>query len=221
MRPNLQNLRKEEIIWLNENTCLHGHRYLSHWNCYLFEVQAGEKVAYWDIECSALKADWGIMLSYAIVSNENEYSYRKITKEELHSKDLDKKLVQDCAKDLQRFNRVITYYGTGFDLPFTRTRAVVHGVEFPTFGALSHTDVYYMVRNKFCLSRNRLANAEETLLEGKTEKTAWLHEHWLRAVQGNQKSLDYILDHNIKDVEILKKLHERIKMYSKETRKSI
>ena len=117
---------------------------------------------------------------------------------------------------MQTFDRIVTYYGTGFDLKFLRTRAVVHNLEFPEWGEVYHTDLYYLIRNKFGLPNNRLATACEVLL-GKTNKTMWLWNHWTRAVQGNKKSLDYIYKHNEFDVIDLERLHNKVLGFRKET----
>jgi len=195
---------------------------LSHYNCFLAEQPKREKTGFLDIETSALRADWGIIITYAILDyTTGKVLSRAITMKELMSDKLDKQVVTELIKDIDKFDRIITYYGTRFDVPFIRTRAVHHGMKFLPFGAVIHNDAYYMVRNRFLLSRNRLENAEETLIKGKKQKTRWLHQHWIRALQGNKASLDYILDHNIKDVQILKKVYNKVIDYSRITKKSI
>lgn len=213
---SLKGFSLKEISKLNEMKCKHGHSYLSHKNCYLSEIQEGEKIGFLDIECSALKADWGIILTYSILDADSGKVYtRMISKKELYSEDMDKELVRDCIKDMEKFDRLVTYYGDKFDLPFIRTRALKHGLGFPKFGTIRSTDVYPIVKYKLCLSRNRLMNAEQILMKGKTTKTAWLFDYWVRAIQGNQKALEYILDHNIKDVYILRKVYNTLKDYAR------
>lgn len=216
----VNRLKKQEIIWLARNRCKHHMPYLEHYSCYLQEHPDTQRIGFLDLECSNLSADFGIILSYCIANQKSDEIFHKvITKKELATC-LDKEVVESCIQDLKKLDKVITYYGTGFDLPFLRTRAVSLGLDFPEYGELIHEDMYYVVRNKFKLSRNRLDNVMQTLF-GETEKTRITAEHWIKALQGNLNSLDYILDHNKRDVKELKKLYNRIINYKRRSDTSI
>ena len=120
---------------------------------------------------------------------------------------------------LRRFDIIYTYYGTKFDVPFVRTRALRWNLPFPFFQQIYHNDLYYSVRNKTKIVSNRLESITKFLgIEGKTKLE---HEYWIRAMYGEAKALKYIREHNIKDVEILEKLHERLRPYIQMTRRSI
>jgi uncharacterized protein YprB with RNaseH-like and TPR domain len=136
-----------------------------------------------------------------------------ITKQDLQTETLDKRVVGSLIDMLRKFDRVYTYYGTKFDLPFARTRAVVHGLDFPIFQSVKHKDVYYIVRNKFCLHSNRLAVACEILL-GETDKTRIDPGRWTKALMGDKKALDYILQHCRYDVTDLAKLHRKVEDFA-------
>jgi uncharacterized protein YprB with RNaseH-like and TPR domain len=112
-------------------------------------------------------------------------------------------------------------HNTRFDIPYIRTRAMVNGVGhlFPSHGVLAHTDLYYVVRSRFKLSSNRLENANRVLL-GKTQKTRVDSKYWRGGVRGDRASLEYILDHNRKDVLDLEKLYLHIKRYMRPMRRS-
>jgi len=212
-------LKKSELQDYLTKRCKHGHIYCEHPACYIKESGRETKIGYLDIETSNLKADFGVMLSYCIKEKgKSNILGRAITKKELEN-DLDKDLVNECIQDMLKFDVVITYYGTRFDIPFIRSRALWWKLDFPIFGYLKHKDVYYMVRNKLCLSRNRLDNACRLFgIEGKTHLDG---TYWIKALTGDKKSLKYILDHNKADVEILEKLHEEIKDYVRNINRSI
>lgn len=123
-------------------------------------------------------------------------------------------------EDLLKFDKIVTYYGRRFDVPFMRSRALMTNVAFPLFGSLTHVDLYFVLRNRFCLSSNRLENACRTIL-GKTEKTRIENRFWRGGVRGDEKSLQYILDHNKKDVLDLEKLYNRVIDYSRRVDTSI
>lgn len=212
----VSRLSRQEIVWLSRHRCTHKHTYLEHYTCYIKENPLKEEIGFFDIEASNLNANFGIMFSYAIkVGGKNEIVERVITKKEL-SECLDRKVVEQCVEDLSKFDRIVTFYGKRFDLPFVRTRAVSMNIPFPEYGELIHEDIYFTVKYKFKLHSNRLENACRVLL-GATEKTHIDPEYWIKALQGHQKSLDYIADHNRKDVTDLEKLYNKINYYGRKT----
>lgn len=219
MRPPISRLSKKEIIWLNRNKCKHQHTYLSHYPCYLKENPNQERIGFFDIETSHLKANFGIIFSYCIKVKDGKIYHRRITKKEL--KDcLDREVVRQCIKDLEKFDRIITYYGSKFDFPFLRSRALKHKIEFPVFGEIIHDDIWFVVRGKFKLHSNRQDVACKFLL-GHTEKTHLDPDIWMSALQGNEKSISWIVDHNKRDVKDLEKLYNTVIPYARHKNSSI
>lgn len=220
MLAPVHRLTKKEILWLAKNRCKHRHTYLEHYECYKTENPLNDRIGFFDIETSNLKPDYGIMFCYCIKdgSSNNIYS-RTLTNGELR-KHLDKGVVEQLVNDLSKFTKIVTYYGTKFDLTFSRSRAAYHNIPFPEYGQLNHTDVYYIVKHKFNLSRNRLESACRLIL-GEAEKNHIDAIFWLKALQGDKESLDYITDHCKRDVRDLEKLYNRIIGFSKPSEKSI
>ena len=70
---------------------------------------------------------------------------------------------------MSNFGRLVGHFSSLFDLPFIRTRAVICGVEYPTYGVYTQTDTWRILKNKFKLSRNSLENSCRKLL-GQTRK---------------------------------------------------
>lgn len=225
MKAPIHRLKKAEIQKLSNGQCRHAHSYLDHYNCYLTEnPEEVERVGFFDLEASNLDADFGQMLSYCIKdSNSKEILGDIITKNDLVKNppgQADKRIVRNCIRDLSKFDRIVTFYGARFDLPFLRTRAAVCGVDFPTYGSLSHKDLWFVIRGKYKLSSNRLQNACKVIL-GKTNKTHIEPKHWHGALQGNKKSLKYIYEHNCWDVLDLQDLYERVESFSRPSNNSI
>lgn len=207
-------MKKHEILWLHNHRCKHRKTYLEHPNCYYIEQPDNNRIGFLDIESTNLKADFGIIICYQIKDINSKTIYgRAITKKEL-TDCLDKKMVEDCIEDMKKFDRLVTYYGKGFDVPFIRTRAVAMGVPFPPFGEILHDDMYFIMKHRFRLSSNRLENACR-ILTGATEKTRLDGDHWIKALQGDKEALDYILDHCKKDVLELEKLYHKIINYAR------
>lgn len=220
-KPPIHRLTKAEIITLASGRCPHGHTYLEHYGCY---EPKDERIGFLDIETSNLKADFGLMLSYCIKEGGSDKVYfGLLSKKDIEAAkagDEDKRVVASLVEDLARFDRIVTYYGRRFDVPFARSRALMCGIKFPYFGSLTHIDLYFVLRNRFLFSSNRLENACRCLL-GKTEKTRIENRYWRGGVRGDEKSLDYILDHNMKDVLDLEKLYYKVINYARRVDTSI
>ena len=140
----------------------------------------------------------------------------------MHNKKImDKKVVQSCVEALRNFDVLIGYYSSRFDIQFIRTRAICNKVPFPFFGEIQQRDVYYMIRNRFQLTRNSLDNACKTLL-GESMKSPLERKVWQSAILCNdEKAMNYIVDHCRQDVKEVKRLYELVVDYSKPLDKSI
>lgn len=225
MQAPVHRLSKDKIVWLANHKCKHRHTYLEHYNCYLSECpEAEEKVGFLDIESSNLDANFGIMLSYCI----KEKGSNKIYKDVINQNDIkknpadktDKRVVENCIRDMMRFDRVVAHYGRKFDMPFIRTRAIMCGVDFPCYGSLCMDDTWQWAKNKLKLNSNRLDTIVRALT-GNSEKTHVDYKYWIGGVRGDKKSLNYILDHNIKDVIELEKIWTKLRDYVRINKSSI
>jgi len=173
------------------------------------EAYTEDRIGYLDIEASNLKANFGICFSWCIKEQGvDNIEHAVVTKEEMRDGTLDKRVVQECIDALEKYTVIYTYYGTGFDVPFLRTRALMHGLTFPPASEILHRDMYYQVRRLMKINRNSLDVACGVLgIEGKTHIN-W--KYWVLAMTGDEESLNYIFEHNKFDVVILEKLHERL-----------
>jgi uncharacterized protein YprB with RNaseH-like and TPR domain len=210
---------------MSEHTCKkHGHSYIEHYKCYKDEIDTSqERIAFFDIETTNLNADYGQMISYCIKPNlSDEIIYGLISKADLKAApgEADKRIVKKCIKDLENFDKVVTFYGARFDIPFLRTRARVNGIDFPGYGGLEHKDLWFTVRGKFKLSSNRLENACRVLL-GQTNKTRIEPRYWHGALIGDKESLDFVLEHNKYDVIDLENLYNAVIGYARPQAASI
>lgn len=221
MLAPIPKLTKAEIVELYRWKCSHGHRGIAHYNCYLREGGIQEKLGFFDIECSNLKANFGIIFSYSFkVAGKKKYYEGVVTKKEMNEGVLDKRVVWDCINDMLRFDRIVGHYSTKFDVPYIRTRALYWGLEFPLFGEVRHTDTYYMARAKLCLHSNRQNVIAETL-HGYSHKTKIDPKHWIMALQGNEEALKYISKHNRIDVIELEKNYDKLVPFTARSNRSI
>lgn len=168
-----------------------------------------DRIGFLDIEASQLKADFGIVYSWYIKElGVNHYDSAVITREEILNGTLDKRVVQELVNALKSYSIIVTYYGTGFDIPFIRTRALMQNVDFIPYGEVQHKDMYFMARSLLCLHSKRLESVCDSL--GIVGKTKIENKYWILANTGNKEALEYICEHNKGDVDILEKVYLRL-----------
>lgn len=218
---NYKRANATQLDWLLKNRCRHRHNYIRHFGCFLKEYDITERVGYLDIETSNLKANFGIVICWCILDKDTGDIYEDyLTKEDVTSGVEDGRVVSSCIDCMSHFDRLVGHYSTYFDIPFLRTRALIHKLKFPEYGELFHTDVWRMAKQKLCLHSNRQDCVAEAL-QGKTVKTRIDHPSWRKAVMGNAVAIKEVLDHCEKDVYDLKKNHLSLLPYCREVRSSI
>lgn len=230
MKINPFHLKKNELQIYLSGHCKHRVPYQQHPDCFQKEILQDKKdlkIGIIDIEFVGfnIKADMGIILTYVIKEYQKNVIYqRKIKPHELKSKNLDKQLVKCLIRDMSKFDVLVTYYGSKCDLPYIRTRALRHGLQFIQYGFIKQIDLYYIIKNKFKLHKKSLNNACCVFgINGKIldDYNFISGETWLRAVSGHRASLDYILKHDRLDVFKTEKLYTKIIGYSRKTNRSI
>lgn len=222
VKLRIGTFKKQELIDFTTKRCRHGFLYSRHTKCFNEEYLDGKrcKIGFFDIETSDFNADVGMMLSYCIKEEGKRKIWYGVSNRKDQDNSLDKKIIQKCIKDLQRFDKIIGYYSTGFDIPFIRARAFKWKLPFPFYGLIQHKDVYYMVRAKLKLKRKSMQKACEIIF-GESLKTHFDAEVWLKATRGDKKSLMQILDHNKRDVKDLERLYNKMNDFVKGDSKSI
>jgi hypothetical protein len=229
----------EEILKLRENYPLLGHRITelfpdrskysvlrkADWldlrvNKKLRKIGKEDKIGYLDIEASQLTANFGWMYSWCIKDQDsNKIHYAVVTRKEIIDGVLDKRIVQELVNKMKEYTMIYTYYGTRFDIPFIRTRAVFWGIDYPPHGEVEHKDLYYLARYKLRLHSNRLECVCDLMgIKGKTHLEP---KYWVAANTGNEKALEYILVHNKYDVIILEKMHKKLAEFETKNRRYI
>jgi uncharacterized protein YprB with RNaseH-like and TPR domain len=215
-------METDTLVW----KCSHGFSAIEHPNCWLEfkrEVEMGT-VGYLDIETIQLTADFGMLISWAIKTRDKDEVFHDcITQNDLFSKlkgtneyIQDYRVTKSLTNCMKNYQWIITFYGTYFDIPFSRTKALFwkrfdDSIEFPIYSTVKHHDVYFDVKSKLRLHSNRLEAAANVL--GITGKNHVEPQYWRRALSGDEESLKWILDHNINDVIVLEKVHKKLELF--------
>jgi uncharacterized protein YprB with RNaseH-like and TPR domain len=226
----IKNTPKNQLLKYAKEYCKHGHNLLSHLSCLKEALAQEQRIGFLDIESEDLNADYGLIFCYCIKDlNSNKIYEDRITLDDIKkykskSRDAitkeDKRVIENLVKDMHHFDRIVTHYGSKFDLNFIRTRAVMVGVDFPAYGLYTQTDTWKILINKFKLSRNSLENACRHLL-GDTRKDRLSLAIKHGCLRGEEWAIQDALVHCRKDVLDTQDLYLKICDFVKETKTSI
>ena len=171
MKIPIRRMRKSDLEWMADHCCkAHGHSYLTHYPCFIKESPVEspfhERVGYLDIESTGLKGNWDYMLCWCIKEAGNpDILGRHLTKREITGYKFDKDLTKELADTIRKFDRVITYYGIRFDIPFIKTRCEKWGLDFPAYRDLWQTDVYFIAKSNLLLHSTRLMHVCDLVVD--------------------------------------------------------
>ena len=184
------------------------------------------RIGYLDIETTNLKGNFGYMLSWYIKKEgKNEYDFSVITKKEIMEYKFDKRLVEELLVAMKNYDVLYTHYGSDrrFDVPFIRTRAYAHNLEdgLPNNMEVFIMDTYPIARNKLCLHSNRLGSIAEALGVDNVKKTPLSSKKWFMAMVGEPDALNYIVTHNKRDVQLLERVHKKLRKVERPIYRSI
>ncbi len=162
------------------------------------------KILLWDLECSDLRANWGVLLCGGI----KEYGKPKVTVHCTNTPTNDKEVCRALRDQLSDADAWVTWYGKRYDEPFLNSRLIFHGLK--PLPRIPHIDGWRIAKYKLLLNSNRLQSVRDFLgLE--TDKTKVSGNVWMRAISGDKGAMRYIVDHCRKDVMVLEQAYDRIK----------
>lgn len=168
------------------------------------------KLIVFDIETSNLNADFGFILSACWMDiADRKLNTVRIDESKGYKNDRtnDRELVAKLAAALGEADVWISWYGDRFDIPYVNTRLLFHGLQ--VMPPIPSVDGWRAARNHLKLSSNRLANVTEFLdVQRKTPVVGW---EWVKAAAGHKDSLNYIVEHNEKDVLALGEVYDLIR----------
>lgn len=209
------SVERKYYAMLNKR-CEHRHTIESHPGCFnkqFYELE-GQKVGYLDIEATDLNANSAWMLSWAVKTRGFNAGFDNIVYNDIFirpgkvNRAFDKRITAELLEVMAEHTVLVTYYGTGFDLPFIRTRAMMLDLKFPKVKTIAHIDLYYHVRGKMSLNKNSLAMATKALdISGKTHLD---FAYWKLAGMGDEETMQKLIKHNVEDVKILESLHKKL-----------
>jgi len=171
------------------------------------------KVAVFDLETTGLKGDFDIVLAgvvktYGIEEDPTPFVIDLSGKDMLKA---ERRVIRDITECLSLYDGIITYFGSRFDVPMLRTRAIYQGLK--PLPKMKHLDMYFTIKRTVNTSRRRMDTINELIRISEPElpgKTKLDMAEWMPAMfSHDEKSLNYIVDHCEKDVLILENITKR------------
>jgi uncharacterized protein YprB with RNaseH-like and TPR domain len=172
------------------------------------------KILSFDIETANLNANRGhiICASALWVGEKTVYTWRiddapgyGKTPESFYN---DTHIVAGLIPLLEEADAALAYYGTGFDVPYLNTRAVINGLLPPA--PYTTIDPWKTARSVLKLERNSM-EAVAAALGCKLRKTHLPWADWEKARYGHRGAISKLLKYNINDIKVLEELYLKIR----------
>lgn len=207
-------------------------------NKYLEEVQSEGggflKTAVYDIETTGLYADFGYILTCCFkdvdtgeikvfrldetkIFRENKKKYESGQESCWHDPNfwdvIDIELLDAIRKEFEKYNLVLTWNGKWFDEMFLHTRLLRVGLPGLNPG-VKHMDVMQLGK-RIMKTRSMKQDAIKNFLRIDDEPDTHNWAEWRMAAAGIKEGFDFVADHNIKDVEQLHQIAQKLRHHTK------
>ena len=170
--------------------------------------------ACFDLECSSLQADFGIILAAVVKTPFKKpkiFRADKLNPKWSKTRSDDSKIVKAVADELSKYDILVAHNGVDFDLPFLRTRLLVH--DLPPLPDFKIVDPVKIARKSLRLGYNSLERIASLL--GVNQKKNVDGQVWLRAIlDGDKNAMDQITDKCVSDVLMLESIIDHLKPYT-------
>lgn len=120
----------------------------------------------------------------------------------------DSELVRGLTPYLEEADAVIAYYGSGFDVPYFNTRAIIN--KLPPPAPFTVIDPWKTARSRLKLARNSM-DSVAAAYQTPHQKQHLPWDDWLRAQYGDKKAIDKLLKYNVNDVVVLEEIYLRMR----------
>ena len=193
----------------------------------LTEGQKSIKVLIFDIETAPMKAyvwkrwkenisldqtisEWFCVAWSAKWLYSDEVMGAVLTPEEVKNED-DSRIMCELWNLMNEATIVVSHNGDNFDIPRINSRFIIN--DFPPYTPVFSVDTCKVAKRQFGFSSNKLdALAGYFGIQHKLDTNFDL---WKKCMEGDKESLEYMLEYNKKDVEILEDVYIKMRPYIK------
>ena len=173
------------------------------------------KVALFDIEATSLRGDFGMILCAVVKQyGKDDGCVFKLDFSNPDLLDAERQMLNEIKDYIESFDGVIGYFSSKYDMPMLRTRMLYHGTK--PIPKCKHLDLYFTIKRHVNTTSRRMERVADLMRVNSDrllpEKTKLDINEWIRVANGrDEKSLDYIVQHCICDVEILEGILNQVK----------
>jgi uncharacterized protein YprB with RNaseH-like and TPR domain len=167
-------------------------------------------VAYLDIETNAKNANEGMVVAIGLLTgDEPEVMFAESFEEEMKALEWLKNKLEDCEI-------IVTWYGSGFDIPFLSTRAIVHNIDLTELTEIPMLDLCQWSQANLLLSSYSLESVARFLgISGdkgfKEFRGTDILALFKLVERGDLEARKLIVEHCKEDIVVLKLVHEKLK----------
>lgn len=172
--------------------------------------------ACFDLECSSLNADFGIVLCGVVKPQDGEpviFRADELNRKWKTRRSDDSAVVKALIEELGKYDLLCAHNGLKFDLPYLRTRAARWSL--PPVPTPKLIDPVLIARRNLKMSYNGLERLADFL--GCNTKTPVEGAKWMRAsLDGDTEAMDEIVAHCVQDVLMLEQIVQAVKGYCRQ-----
>lgn len=164
---------------------------------------------YLDIETTGLKADKSSIVAIGLLIEPATKPQVMLARNYAEERELLKWLKQEIKK----CDKIVTWFGSGFDIPFIITRGTLHGITFPELAEICHFDLCLWVQRNLLLSDYSLSGVASTF-GVETDKEFYggdIPVLFKLAKLGDDLAAQETIKHCVADIMTLKQLHDKLK----------
>lgn len=175
------------------------------------------KILIFDIESTNLAANFGYILciSYKWLGEKRVYTIRIDQFNRFKTDPTnDIEVVRAFGDVFNTADRVVAHYGKKFDKTFINTRRIMHGLS--VLPSTKLIDTWRISKDHLRLNSNRLLTLISAL-GVQTQKTTLDGQIWIKAMSGDRKAIQYVVDHCVADVKALEEVFVKIRPLIAET----
>ncbi len=118
----------------------------------------------------------------------------------------DRNVVGRLHEVLSGCDAVITHFGDRFDIPWIRTRALIHGMK--PIPPLTQIDTYKLAKKGFNFNNSKLDYLGKML--GVGQKITTHFGLWIECMKGNKKAIREMVAYNQEDVRLLERVYLKL-----------
>lgn len=162
-----------------------------------------------DIETTSTKGDTGQITAIGIIKDD------KIEVKFVEKPENEKEVLEWFKKELMNCDIIITWFGSGFDMPYILSRAVINEVDLSESMQIPSLDLCRFCQEHFSLAKYSLPEVAKSLGIPKNTEINWkdMLTFYIKATSGDKKAKEIIINHCKDDLNVLKKIYEKLEPY--------